>query len=115
MPAIPTVGGVAYFWAGGRQLRVRGDFKLQPNNFQYEGVSGQDGVHGRKKMPVTPTVEANISDEGTLSLQDMAAMVMKPSRSNSTTARPTTISRHGIPASPNWTLARARSASNSRR
>ncbi len=75
MPAIPTVGGVAYFWAGGRQLRVRGDFKLQPNNFQYEGVAGQDGVHGRKKVPVIPTVEANISDDGTLSLQDMAAMV----------------------------------------
>jgi hypothetical protein len=42
MPAIPTVGGVAYFWAGGRQLRVRGDFKVQPNNFQWEGVAGQD-------------------------------------------------------------------------
>jgi hypothetical protein len=25
MPAIPTVGGVAYFWAVVRRLRVRGD------------------------------------------------------------------------------------------
>ena len=49
MPAIPTVGGVAYFWAGGQQLRVKGDFKIQPNNFQWESVSGQDGVHGRKR------------------------------------------------------------------
>jgi hypothetical protein len=75
MPAIPTVGGVAYFWAGGRQLRVRGDFKVQPNNFQWEGVTGQDGVHGRKRVPVIPRVEANISDDGTLSLQDLVAMV----------------------------------------
>ena len=75
MPAIPTVGGVAYFWAGGLQLRVKGDFKVQPNNFQYEGVAGQDGVHGRKRVPVITTVEANISDDGTLSLQQLAAMV----------------------------------------
>ena len=75
MPAIPTVGGLAYFWAGGRQLRVCGYFKVQPNNFQWEGVAGQDSVHGRQCVPVIPTVEANISDDGTLSLQQMAAMV----------------------------------------
>jgi hypothetical protein len=75
MPAIPTVGGVAYFWAGGRQLRVRGDFKVEPNNFQWEGAAGQDGVHGRKRVPVIPTVAANISDDGTLSLQDLVAVV----------------------------------------
>ena len=54
---------------------MRGDFKVQPNNFQWEGVAGQDGVHGRKRVPVIPTVEANISDDGTLSLQDLAATV----------------------------------------
>jgi hypothetical protein len=82
MPAIPTVGGVAYFSTGGQQLRVRGDFKVQPNNFQWEGVAGQDGVHGRKRGPVIPTVEANVSDDGSLSLddgslslQDLAAMM----------------------------------------
>ena len=68
MPATLTIGGVAYFWAGGRQLRVQGDFKVQPNNFQWEGVAGQDGVHGRKRVSVIPTVEANISDDGTLSV-----------------------------------------------
>jgi hypothetical protein len=75
MPAIPTVGGVAYFWAGGRQLCVRGDFKVQPNNFQWDGVAGQDGVHGRKRVPVIRTVEVNVSDDGTLSLQGLVAMV----------------------------------------
>jgi hypothetical protein len=75
MPAIPAVGGMAYFWAGGRQPRVRGDFKRQPNNFQWKGVAGQDGVHSRKRVPVIPTVEANISDDGALSLQDLVAMV----------------------------------------
>lgn len=75
MPAIPTVGGVACFWGGVRQLPVRGNFKVQPNNFQWQGVAGQDGLHGRKRVPVIPTVEANISDDGTLSLQDLVAMV----------------------------------------
>jgi hypothetical protein len=60
---------VAYFWAGGRQLRVRGDFKVQPSNFQWKGVAGQVGVHGRKREPAIPTVEANTSADGTLSLQ----------------------------------------------
>ena len=32
-------------------------------------------MHGRKRGPVIPTVEANISDDGTLSLQDLVAMV----------------------------------------
>jgi Phage tail tube protein len=75
MPAIPTVGGVAYFWTGGRQLRVRGDFKVQPNNFQWEGVAGQDGVHGRKRVSVIPTLEAHVFDDCTLLLQDLVAMV----------------------------------------
>jgi hypothetical protein len=75
MPAIPTVGGMAYFWAGGRQLRVRGDFKAQPTNYQWEDVAGQDGFHGRKRVPVIPIVEANISDDGALSLQNLVAMV----------------------------------------
>jgi hypothetical protein len=61
--------------AGGRQLRFKNDFKVQPNNFQWEGVAGHDGVHGRKRVPIIPTVEANISDECALSLQQLAAMV----------------------------------------
>ncbi len=32
-------------------------------------------MHGRKRVPVIPTVEANISDDGTLPLQDLVAMV----------------------------------------
>ena len=32
-------------------------------------------MHGRKRVPVIPTVEANISDEGTLSRQDLVTMV----------------------------------------
>ena len=114
MPAIPMVGGVAYFWADGRQLRVRGDFKVQPNNFQWEGVAGQDGVHGRKRVPVIPTVEANISDDGTLSLQDLAAMVDEAVTVELHNGK-TYTSRHGIPASPSSTPARGRSASSSRR
>jgi hypothetical protein len=31
--------------------------KVQPTNFQWEGVAGQDGVHGRKRVPVIPTAE----------------------------------------------------------
>ena len=36
-------------------------------------MPGQDGVHGRKRVPVISTVEANISDDGALSLQDLVA------------------------------------------
>jgi Phage tail tube protein len=54
---------------------VRGYFKVQPNNFQWEGVAGQDGVHGHNRVPVIPMVEANVSDDCPLSLQDLAATV----------------------------------------
>ena len=34
------------------------DFKVQPNNFQWEGVGGQDGVHGRKREARHPYGES---------------------------------------------------------
>jgi hypothetical protein len=74
MPAVPVVGGVAYLWADGIQLRVRGDFKVQAMNFQMEGVAGQDGVHGYKRVPIIPEVSANVSDDGSLSIQTLATM-----------------------------------------
>jgi hypothetical protein len=69
MPAIPTVLG--------RQPTAPRARRLQgaAHHFQREGVAGQDGVHGRKRVPVIPTVEANISDDGTLSLQQLVAML----------------------------------------
>jgi Phage tail tube protein len=80
MPAIPTAGGVVNFWAAGRQLRLSSDFKARPNKFQWESVAGQDGVHGRKLVPVIPTVATNISADGTLSLQQLAAIRMDGDR-----------------------------------
>jgi hypothetical protein len=91
---------------------VRGNFKVQPNNFQCEGVARGDGVHGRKRVPVIPTVEANISDDGTLSLNDLVAMVAETVTVE--LDKPTSISRRGILASPSSTLAMGRSAPSSR-
>jgi hypothetical protein len=68
---------------------------VQPNNFQWEGVAGQDGVHGHKRVPVIPMVETNVSDDCPLSSR---RLWMKWSPSTWMTGKPTSISRRGIPA-----------------
>jgi hypothetical protein len=61
----------------GRRPTASSAWRLQDaaQQLPVEGVASHDSVHGRKRVPVSTTVEANIFDDGTLSLQDLVAMV----------------------------------------
>lgn len=62
------IAGVAYVKFDGRQLPIKGGWKVGYNKVKREGVSGQDSVHGYKEMPQVPYLEGDVSTTRDVSL-----------------------------------------------
>jgi len=63
------IAGVAYLKVDGNQYRLLGSFAIGALTTEKTGVAGQDGVHGYTEKPIVPSIEAEISDIGSLSVQ----------------------------------------------
>jgi hypothetical protein len=63
-----AVAGVAYLKLDGTQYSLRGSFMVRPHNRTREEIVGQDGYHGYKETEVAPSIEAEITDRGGLSI-----------------------------------------------
>jgi hypothetical protein len=92
MPIVPTVGGLAYFWVGCWQLRVKDDFKAQHNNFQWEGVAGQDDVQAACACLSSPRSKLTFPMAARCRFSRSPRWWMKPSPTNWITGTPTPIS-----------------------
>src|SRR5947209_2144246 len=55
-------GGVIRFTYDGKPLRVRGDFKLEPGDFQYDAEHNDDGSFDRMVKPMGPTIKPTFVD-----------------------------------------------------
>lgn len=63
--------GVAYIYANGRQLPLRGNMTVSITKFERTGIAGQDGVHGYSEMPRVPFIEVDISKLGDVSVEEL--------------------------------------------
>ena len=62
------IAGTCYLKVDGTQYSLKGGLKVSPNDIEREGVAGMDGVHGYIEKPRVPSIEADLSDLGGLSL-----------------------------------------------
>lgn len=67
--ASQAIGGTAALKVDGTQYKLRGNFKVYPNDTERTGVAGADGIHGYTEKYVVPAIEGDISDDGGLSVQ----------------------------------------------
>jgi hypothetical protein len=65
------IAGMAYLRVDGRQYALRGNLVVSIDGEEREGVPGQDGMHGFIERPRVPFIEADLSDLGGLSLQQL--------------------------------------------
>jgi hypothetical protein len=65
------IAGMAYLRVDGRQYALRGNLVVSIDSEEREGVPGQDGMHGFIERPRVPFIEADLSDLGGLSLQQL--------------------------------------------
>jgi hypothetical protein len=68
------IAGVAYLKYDGRQLPIKGNWKVGFNKLKREGIAGQDRVHGYKEMPDVPFMEGQVSTTAELSLPTLLAV-----------------------------------------
>lgn len=68
------IAGVAYVKYDGRQLPIRGSWKVNFAKLKREGISGQDRVHGYKEMPSVPSIEGEVSSTAEVSLPALLAI-----------------------------------------
>lgn len=65
------VAGVAYLAVNGTQYPIRGKWKHNILPTKREGIVGQDGVHGYKEMPRQPMMQGDVTDLGSISLEEL--------------------------------------------
>jgi Phage tail tube protein len=68
------VAGVAFVRCDGRQYSLRGNLVVSIDSSEREGIPGQDGVHGYIERPRVPFCEADLSDIGGLSIEQLRNM-----------------------------------------
>lgn len=68
------VAGVAFLSVDGVSYALSGELEYSPALVKRETVSGQDGVHGYKEMPVAPHIAGTIRDMDGLSIASLNAM-----------------------------------------
>lgn len=68
------VAGVCYVKIDGTQYALRAALKVNLTMFMREGVAGQDGIHGFKETPMIPSIEAEFTDLGNLSVKALLAI-----------------------------------------
>jgi hypothetical protein len=65
------VAGTAYIRVDGRQYALRGNMIASTDMWERDGVAGQDGVHGFIETARVPFIEADLSDIGGLSVEQI--------------------------------------------
>ncbi|WP_188260870.1 phage tail tube protein [Azospirillum tabaci] len=68
------IAGVCYLKVDGAQYALRGSLTVSPDSIEREGIAGMDGVHGYKETPRVPSISADLSDIGGLSLETLRAI-----------------------------------------
>jgi len=68
------IGGVAYLKVDGTQYALKGNLTVSLDAFERTGVAGMDGVHGYTEQPRVPSIEADLTDIGGLSMQQLRAV-----------------------------------------
>ncbi len=74
MAVANRIAGVCYLKVDGAQYNLRGNLKVNFSSSVRTGVAGQDSVHGFTEAPMVPSIEADISDVGGLSLEALYAI-----------------------------------------
>jgi len=69
-----ALGGTAYLKVDGNQYDLHGNLTVYIGGEERESVTGMDGVHGFVGKPMPPFLEADLSDSGGLSLEDLGAI-----------------------------------------
>lgn len=68
------LAGTASLSVDGTTYLLEGAFKYNPSTVKRESLTGQDGVHGYKEMPMAPYITATLRDSGGLTIHDFNAM-----------------------------------------
>jgi hypothetical protein len=69
------VAGIAFLKVDGGILPVRGNFTVSPSALERTMIAGQDYVHGYQELPRVPWIEADITSDPIVSMEDLEAMV----------------------------------------
>lgn len=65
------VGGVMFLAVDGQRWDAKGNFTYNLGRPKREAVVGTDGVHGYKETPQAPWIEGEITDRGTIPLDEL--------------------------------------------
>lgn len=65
------VAGVCYIKIDGTQYTLKGKLTYQPLTTEKTNVTGQDGPHGYKEMPISPFIKGTFTDLGGVSVQQL--------------------------------------------
>jgi hypothetical protein len=74
--AVPNrIAGTATLTVDGQSYALRGDLGYRVSKVSRSSVTGQDGYHGTKEMPLPGQIKAKLTDTGSLSVASINAMV----------------------------------------
>jgi hypothetical protein len=62
MATTNRIAGTAYLTVDGVPYALVGDLEYSPGTVKRESLSGQDGVHGFKEMPIAPHISGTFRD-----------------------------------------------------
>lgn len=65
------VGGVMFLAVDGQRWDAKGNFTYNLGRVKREAVVGNDQVHGYKEMPQAPWIEGEITDRGSIPLDEL--------------------------------------------
>lgn len=65
------VGGVMFLAVNGQRWNAKGNFTYNGGRPKRDGVVGVDQVHGYKELPQVPWIEGEITDDGSIPLDQL--------------------------------------------
>jgi hypothetical protein len=68
------IAGTAQLAVDGITYQLEGGAKYSPTKVKRDALTGQDGFHGWKEMPVTGKISMSIRDAGSLTVANFNAM-----------------------------------------
>jgi hypothetical protein len=66
-------GGTIFLKVAGEVYNAKGNFTYNLGRPKREAIVGHDTVHGYKELPQVPFIEGEITDRGTLDLENLVA------------------------------------------
>lgn len=69
------IAGIGSLTVDGRQLAVRANLVISPDPVERTMLAGQDRVHGYQELPRVPYIEADLSLQQDLAIEDLVQMV----------------------------------------